>query len=350
MDYKKQQRIDAENINTIGVVMFGLLGDVFIRTPVLQALKQLYPNAKVFACVDSIGAVVLENNPYCDELIIVNRSKKKRVQYYINKATTLFKIRAQKPDLMIDLYNGGSSPMSVFLSSAKYRLGYAHQKDKHLYNLLSEYKPYVDGTIDSYNVQILSILDVITEQKFSLQPIYKIKKESEVAVEKYCKENRIDFQNMYVINLGSGGEEKLLPLEIYAKLVRDIFDEYGLSPLIVKNPSQEYLQEGLIELLKQTDTPYIALELLSLDAIAVVLRKALFFITPDTGLMHLAFAFDCRVLTPFTYTNPKLVDIGSRKFFPVYDSFDDSEIHKPQTITLEMIKKELDKLIHSMQG
>lgn len=204
MDYKKQQKINPENINTIGVIMFGLLGDVFMRTPLLKALKELYPNAKVFACVDPIGAVILENNPHCDELLVVNRSKKKRVQYYINKVTTLFKIRAQKPDLMIDLYNGGSSPMSVFLSSAKYRLGYAHQKDKHLYNLLSEYKPYADGTIDSYNVQILSILDAITEQKFSLQPIYNIKKESEAAVESYCKEHGINFENMYVINLGSG--------------------------------------------------------------------------------------------------------------------------------------------------
>lgn len=66
--------------------------------------------------------------------------------------------------------------------------------------------------------------------------------------------------------------------------------------------------------------------------------------------MHLAFALDCRVLTPFTYTNPKLVDIGSHKFFPVYDSFGDSEIHKTQSITLEMMKQELHKLIHSMKA
>ncbi len=32
--------MDLKNINTVGVIMFGLLGDVLMRTPVLRALKK----------------------------------------------------------------------------------------------------------------------------------------------------------------------------------------------------------------------------------------------------------------------------------------------------------------------
>ncbi|MBN2816899.1 MAG: glycosyltransferase family 9 protein [Campylobacterales bacterium] len=349
MDLQNEEIISLENVHTIGVIMFGLLGDVFIRTPVLKALKELYPEAKVFVCVDSIGALVLENNLYCDEILVVNRSKKNRLQYYANKISTLVKIRARKPDLMVDLYNGGSSPMNVFLSSARYRLGYAHQKDKKLYNILSQYIPYSNGQIDSYNVQIISILQAISKKQFSIKPIYNIRDESREFIANYFLEKNIVSKEVYVINLGSGGEEKLLSLDIYAQLIGYIYKKYGYIPLIIQNPGQEYLQKNLVQLLEKTDVPYLALELLTLDEIAALIEKTLFFITPDTGLMHLAFALDAYVLTAFTYTNPKLVDLCSENFFPVFDSFAEENIHQVQDISFDMMRENLDRLITSLK-
>ena len=52
-----------EKIDTICVLMMGLLGDVLMRTPLIKELKNLYPNAKIIVIVVSIGKKVLQNNP-----------------------------------------------------------------------------------------------------------------------------------------------------------------------------------------------------------------------------------------------------------------------------------------------
>jgi len=349
MELKNKQVVELDNVKTIGVIMFGLLGDVFMRTPVLKALKQLYPTARIFVCTDPVGKLVLHNNPYCNETIVTNRSKKNKLQYYVEKVKVVLEIRKRNPDLMIDLYNGGSSPMTVFLSSARYRLGFAHQKDKRLYNILSSYVPYKDGSIDSYNTQSLAILEPITKKNFSNEPIFALNISSESVVDNLFETYKVDMNKTYTINLGSGGVEKLLPLEVYAELIQYIFQKYGYLPLIIRNPGQEYLQEQLSETLKLKEIKYVALCMLSLDELAFVIKRSLFFITPDTGLMHLAFSLKVYVLTPFEYTNPKLVDIDNEKFFAVFDSFDNNEIFKKQNIDLLMMQKNLDLMVEMMK-
>lgn len=346
MDFKKQNVTELKDIHTITLIMFGLLGDVFIRTPILKALKELYTDVKITVVVDAIGALVIQRNPYCDDIIVANRSKESRLEYYLNKIKIVNKIRKSNPDLIIDLYNGGSSPLSVFFSGAKYRLGYAHQKEKQYYNLRSEYVPYANGKIDSYNKQIISILDGITQRSFSLKPIYNMNKNTQENMKFYLEEMNVDVSKTYVLNLGSGGEEKLLRNELYLEIIKYIYERYGFTPAIIKNPGQEYLQEHLIsDYLADTSIPFTKLKALSIDEVAAVIDMTQFIITPDTGLMHLALAIDAYILTAFTYTNPKLVDIGSRKFVPIFESFEDMQLHKSQNITFKMLREGIDRLV-----
>lgn len=342
-----QKTRELENIQSITVLMFGLLGDVLIRTPILRALKELYPNAKITAVVDAIGKQVLHNNEFCDEVIVINRSKKNRLSYYLNKFVTIAKIRKSKMDLIVDLYNGGSSPMMVLTSSAKYRLGYNHQKNSFVYNIKSSYVPYANGVIDSFNHQVMSILKPISDKTFSPNPIFTIPSDVKENMQSYIAQLNVDMKNVYVINLGSGGEEKLLDNAIYFQTIEYIYKKYNLIPAIIQNPSQEYLQENLVkEHLENSDIPYVKLKALSLDEVGAFIAQSRFIITPDTGLMHLSFALDSYVLAIFTYTNPKLVDLGSEKFVPVFEKFEDGVLHKKQHITFELLRDKIDLLLN----
>jgi len=346
MDLKKQNVTELKDIHNITLIMFGLLGDVFIRTPILKALKELYTDVEITVVVDAIGTLVVQRNPYCDDIIVANRSKESRLKYYLNKIKIVNEIRKRNPDLIIDLYNGGSSPLSVFLSGAKYRLGYAHQKERRYYNVRSQYVPYSNGKIDSYNKQIISILDGITQRSFSIKPIYNMNKNTQENIKFYLEGMNVDVSKTYVLNLGSGGEEKLLKNELYFELIKYIHETYGFTPAIIKNPGQEYLQKSLIsEYLAPNKLPFIELKALSIDEVAAVIDMTQFIITPDTGLMHLALAIDTYILTAFTYTNPKLVDIGSKKFIAIFESFEDMQLHKTQNITFKMLREGIDRLV-----
>lgn len=342
---------ELQNIQSITVLMFGLLGDVLIRTPILKALKELYPHAKITVAVDAIGKQIVQNSPYCDAIIVVNRSKKDRLAYYVNKFVTIAKVRKTRMDLIVDLYNGGSSPFIVFSSFAKYRLGYNHQKNNFVYNIKSSYVPYENGLIDSFNLQVMSILQPLTNKTFPLKPLFSILDTTEQSVKSYIDTLDVDMQSVYVINLGSGGEEKLLENALYFQTIEYIYEKYNFIPAIVRNPSQEYLQESLINAyLKDSKVPYIALKALSLEEVGAFIKQSRFILTPDTGLMHLAFALESYVLAIFTYTNPKLVDFGNEKFISIFEKFEEGVLHAKQTISFELIRDKVDALVRKMQS
>ena len=102
--------------------MFGLIGDVLQRTPVLQALKDIYPNAEIIAIVDSTAQMVLAHNPDVKGMILIKKNKADKIQENIAKLKGILEIRKEKFDLFLNLYNGGSSPLFVLFSGEKYKL------------------------------------------------------------------------------------------------------------------------------------------------------------------------------------------------------------------------------------
>jgi len=338
------------NINSIGVIMFGLLGDVFIRTPILKALKKIYPLTKIIAIVDPIGKQVLENNQYCDDIIVVNRDKKNKLGYQINKIKSFLQVRKKKIDLIIDLYNGGSSYFLTFTSGAKYKLGHYNSSKKNIYNIDLSDIHKIEG-ITTYYKDSMSVINILDQTKFSTQSIFTLLPEINLSVLKFINELKYDSSKLYLLNFGSGGEEKLLNANKYAKLVEYIYDKYQYIPLILCNPGQEYLQENFIQkYLLASKIPYVQLEKLSLQEIGSFVKNTSFLITPDTGIMHLAMAFNRYIYAVFTYTNPVLVDPKSESFISVYESFSKNELFRHQNITETKLISKIDIMFSRMQG
>jgi len=337
------------NIEKIGIIMFGLLGDVLIRTAVVDALYKLYPKAKITAICDANTQNVLINNPSIDSFILFDRNNKSKLKKNIGKIKGFWSVRKEKFDLLVDLYNGGSSPFIVSISGARYRLGYNHQKDKKVYNLRSEYVPYANSKIDSFNLQSMSILQAISDKTFPLKPRFYSSFATQQSLQAYI--DSLSLNKSYLLNLGAGSVDKLLENEKYLEIVKYIYAKYNYTPAIVLNPGQEYLQENFIgDFLEPEGLKYVKLKSLSIDEIAVLIQKTEFIITPDTGIMHLSFALETFVYTAFTYTNPELVDLGDEKFIPVYESFEDGALSQRQDIQISTLLQKVDILFQKINN
>lgn len=330
-------------IEKIGIIMFGLLGDVLIRTPIINALKELYPHATITAICDANTKSVLTNNSSVNDFIVFDRNNRSKLQKNISKIKGFWSVRKAKFDLLIDLYNGGSSPFIVSISNARYRVGYDHQEDRKVYNLRSLGLADGDKKIYSFNEQSMSLLKPLSDKEFSLKPIFNVAEN--------ILESTPEYKNCYVLNLGAGSVDKLLENEKYLELVKYIDEEYNYRPLIVRNPGQEYLQEEFINsFLVPNNINYFKLNMLSLEELAGVIRKTDFIVTPDTGIMHLSFAQETFVYALFTYTNPDLVDIGSDKFVPVYEHFEPLSLAQKQTISISKLKESVDILFKKLNN
>ncbi len=340
---------DKNDIQKIGVIMFGLLGDVLVRTPVLKALSEIYTKASIIGITDSSMKATLENNPYLDKLILIDKTNKNKFQKNIDKFKGISKVNNEKFDLLIDLYNGGLSRLIVAFSGARYRLGFNNAKHSFLYNITTDFLPDTTKEVLSINFIAMSILRPLSNKSFLLKPIFEILDEDIAFASNYFKNMEIDTSRLYTLNLASGGEDKIMNQKLSYMMVECIYKEYGYYPMIVSNPSQEYIQTNFInDYLIESGIPFIQLDTVSLNKIAALMKMTQFIITPDTGLMHIAMAMDMYIYTVFTYSNPETVESKGEKFICAYEGFEKGRRYQAQNISFHQLEEKIHHLFEKL--
>ena len=352
MCLRKYTKEELKDIEKIGIIIFGLLGDVILRTPVIHVLKEIYPDAKIVALVDPIGKAVLEHNPDVDEVLVFDRKKEKnKLKQNLKKIVSILRIRKEKFDLLVNLYNAGLSRPMVFFSGARYKLGFCQQKSKYLYNVVNECSDDRLKEEQSLYNYMISIIEPLSDKEFSLRPVFEIESYEKETMQSYLESFGYSLEKLYTLNLASSKEDKILSFEKYFFIVEYLYKKYGFIPAIVSNPLQEYLQEKFInEYMSNSNIPYIKLKNLSLGEVAAVIDLTPFIVTPDTGLMHLAIALDSYILTIFTYTHPVFVDPHSEKFVSVYEAFDKGVFYQHQNISAIELQKKITVLMQNFSS
>lgn len=302
--------INNQDINKISIIMLGLMGDVLMRTPVLHEIKKMFPTSRISVIVDPIGYEILKDNIDVDDMIVMHRQRKNKFGYLKSKLMTQLKIIKERFDLMIDLYGGASSHKMMTLSGAKYQIGFFKGKkwtnNEALRQCIEKEIKFENSHHLTNKLFQLFVFFGDIDNTLSNKPIFYLNNEINSKMNKYVK--TFEYENFFLISLGSGGVEKILDLEKQFKLIKKVFDSDGLVPAIILNPGQEFLQEELIKkYLEPSGIPYIKLPLLNLSEIGSLMKFSKFILVPDTGLYHIAVALEVPILGIFTYTNPLLV-------------------------------------------
>lgn len=349
---KKYTKAQMNDVKTIGVIMFGLMGDVIIRTPVLRALKDIFPNAHITAMVDPIGKQVLDHNPFVDDVMVFDRKKEKnKIKQNYKKIHSVMQIRKKRFDLIVNLYNAGSSRVMVRFSGAKYKLGFCLRENKKLYNVKNECTPDRLKERQSLYNYMISIIEPLSATKYSLKPVFDLDARSLEKMDRYLDGLTHDRGKLYLLNLGASKEDKILANEKYFFIIEYIYEKYGYIPLVICNPAQEHLQKKLIEnFLQESNVPFVQLDKLALVDIASLIHLTRFMVTPDTGLMHLAMTLDNPILAIFTYTHPLFVDIQRENFIALYEHFDTDELYQHQDISQTTLRSKIELLFHCLDN
>ena len=62
-------KVDLQKIHKILIIQYQPFGDVLLNTGYLPALRKKFPDAKIDYLVKSKYKIILENNPYLDEIV-----------------------------------------------------------------------------------------------------------------------------------------------------------------------------------------------------------------------------------------------------------------------------------------
>ena len=104
------------------ITKLGAIGDLVLAVPSFRMLKNRFPNASISLLVDSKLAPVIERCPYLDELITFDRAQ--RAGQWIRLFKLARRLRNRGFDLSVDLQNNWRTHLLSFLARIPKRYGY----------------------------------------------------------------------------------------------------------------------------------------------------------------------------------------------------------------------------------
>jgi len=292
---------ELAQIKTICILGWGLIGDVFIRIALLEAIKERFPESKLTVVVDPASVVALENHPAIDEVFVFSRKKKPVFKYFSTVIKSILILRRRKFDLCVNLYSGGASPKMTRLINARLRLGFNHTKALRKANNIHVDHP---SLCENWTLAFGTILAPLGITNIRQGTSYFCSQESLAFAKQWLSDKP---KKMVVLNLGTGAKEKNWPIHNFVTLAKNIQDRYSYHPVVLTNPGQAHLVEEFASEAKG-DLQYSVLPLEKFSNVAAIIKTIGLIITGDTSIMHLAFGLKCPTLGIFTYTRPEIVD------------------------------------------
>ena len=282
------------NPKKILVVLHGSIGDVTRALPLVNLIRRGFPKARIAWAIEPHSLPLVEHHPAVDEIILFDRSR-----WWNQFGPFLWKIRAGRFDLVLDLQRHLKSGIVSRWSGASQRLGF-HRRDCKEFNWLfnNHHIPAAGTDLSKFDhylrfAEYLGLAPEPLEWKLSLT------QEEQVSVERYLKDVGGDFAALFV---GSRWESKgWFPAQMSscAKLLQQ---RYGLSVVLLGSKEDATLATQVEIPRGQVVTNLVGGTSLR-EAIGII-TKARIAVGPDTGLMHIAAAVGTPVVSLWGATSP----------------------------------------------
>lgn len=306
-----------ENNYKIAIVRTDGLGDMILTLPMCQTLKEINSNFQITMLASSYTAPILENNPFIDNVIFVDKS--------INSICNIF--RKNKFDIVFFPRPKFEESLAAFVALIKYRIGSGYRWYSFLFNKkVFEHRKDAKFNEAEYN---LHLIEHFFNLKLDLKPTKLNASETALqTLQRKINNNNFDIEkeNYIVIHPGSKSSAKDWSPVNFGYLASEIIKESNVK-IVITGVARE------TELCKQVNSVCTeALNLcvkLSLAETIALISKAKLFISNSTGILHIAAALGIQVIGLY----PNTPHISSKRWGPLTEK--STVISPPQNSTTE---------------
>jgi ADP-heptose:LPS heptosyltransferase len=264
------------------IVRLSAIGDTILTMPLLNALRDRFPQALLAWVVEQKACALLEGHEALDTMITVPKGflKSPRILWGLRG-----QLRAMRLDVAIDTQGLTKSAVVGWLSGARRRIGLAGQWGRELSRWLNRelVLPKAPHMVDR-TLELLRPLGIERPVVQFRVPQSESEREQAAGL---VKEAGLE-NGFAIINPGAGWPSRLWPAKRFAAVARHLGERWSLPSLVVWAGSMEMATaewiagaaEGHAQLAPPT----------SLRQLASLARLARLFVSSDTGPLHLAVA------------------------------------------------------------
>lgn len=284
---------ETQKVNSLLIIQLAGLGDMVMATPAIEALRKLYPEARLCLLTNPRSLDSIRGSPYIDEIIVIKG--------FTNIFAALRKLRKSRFEMVINLYRlyslqGAIKMFLLFLAiGGKKWVGRDTAGRGFFYHLK------IPEKLSDKRHEVEYKLDIVRTLGAKIEAI-DLKAAYDAADEDFV--NRLlDKEGLALTDLIVGincSTFKLLnnwTIEGYAKLADLLIERLKVKVAFVGVESEKTLFARIKE-----DMRYQPLDLvgrLNVRQLTCFLRRCRVFISPDSGPVHIAAAFKIPIVVLF---------------------------------------------------
>ncbi|MDZ7289870.1 MAG: glycosyltransferase family 9 protein [candidate division KSB1 bacterium] len=282
-----------KNLKKILVIKLRALGDVILATPVLENLRQAFPQAQIDFLTEKPCAPVVSGHPSIHEVLILDRQQSGASRWLIQQ------VRQRRYDAVFDLFGNPRSALFTWLSGAGIRVGFRFRGRKFAYNI--KVTPRGDQVHEvDFNLDALRVLQIpIVTRKLHVA----VDADSENSAAQFWQEHGLQDRLVIGLNASGGWYTKRWPLEAFAQLGDRLRRELNAVVLLLWGPGE---LDDVKLIAQMMQAPALLAPATNLKQLAALLARLTLLISNDSGPLHLAAARGTPVVGIYGPTRPDL--------------------------------------------
>ncbi|MDB2687340.1 glycosyltransferase family 9 protein [Mariniblastus sp.] len=294
---------------TILITRLSHIGDCILTLPMLDQIKQVYPDSKIVWAVESPTQQLLSLVPGIDHIVNVPKSWMTNWKHWLSLRK---EFRAHQIDIAIDPQGITKSAALGWISGAKKRIGirgrWGRELSTWLNNQLVETKS--SHVVDRSVELVTGMLDQANQSDFQ-QPSFTFKLpvcvESQTRIDQWLKQthadHQIDLDKFVLINPGGSWASKRWEVERYGEVASELRTQFEMSSVVVWAGEEE--RQMAKQIATNSEGAAVIACSTTLRELAALAKRAKFFLGGDTGPMHIAAAVGTLCVGLYGTTRPE---------------------------------------------
>ncbi|WP_405354023.1 glycosyltransferase family 9 protein [Fusobacterium vincentii] len=276
--------------NDIKSILFlrydGKIGDMVVNSLMFREIKKVYPNIKIGIVARGAAIDIIKDNPNVDKIYEYYKDRKKIKDLAL-------KIKEEKYDLLIDFSEmlRVNQMMLINLCGARINIG-LDRKDWKLFDLSIESGKDFKWT-EHITKRYLAYLIKLGLKKENIDISYDIYLKNEKKYEIFF--NKIKENKKLILNPYGASKHKSFSIETLENIINYLKDKD--IAIILVYFGDKYKELELLE--KKYKYIYIPEKIESILDTAILIKKSDYVISPDTSIVHIASAFNKKMITVY---------------------------------------------------
>ena len=272
------------------------LGDLMLGTPVLAALRQQYPAARITLLADKKLADVVAANEHLDECLLID--KKGADGGILGILRYAMRLRKNHYDLVINLHRNERSSALAALSGGRRIVGYAKPGFALAFDHVSPSQNQVMHEVHSHYAALRAAGVLHADGTTGLE--LWIPSAAKEEAEQLWRAHFAPTDKVIAINIGASWATKRW-IDAYFAVVADTYLRRGYHIAVMGGPMDREMVEECRARMEEREHPHLHIFTgqVSLGVLAGLLSRCILFITTDSGPMHVGVAMHVPVICMF---------------------------------------------------